>query len=233
MIKKILLVFTVIFQVYISNAQDIVYTRDKYPEMRYLGLSGTVYFNTYNQIKGSAFLFDTWSKGNIFLKNGVVLKDINFKIDLFAQQVLIYHEILKRIIIIDKSNLEGLTFVNNDVERKFKKLDGLKTRSLANDGIIVEALTEGPISFYKVFYKNKIALSDPVKPFIDEFSDELEYYILKDSIYFSVRPGKHNLIKLFPEYKTEIKQHVRQFHLRLRKESDFSKALSYLNELKK
>jgi hypothetical protein len=233
MIKKIYLFVTLISLVLICNGQDVVFTRDRHPEMRYLGLSGTVFYNTYNQIKGSAFLYDNWTKGNIVLKNGVVLNDINFKIDLFAHQVLVYHEVLKRIIVIDKYNLESLNFNDSGKERKFKKLDGLKTRSTAKDGTMAEVLAEGNISFYKVFFKNKIALSDPVKPFIDEFTDEADYYILKDSVYLHVNLGKHNLIKIFPEYKNEIKQHIRQLRLRPGKEYDFSKVITYINELKK
>jgi len=216
----------------LSKGQEVVYTRDKYPDMRYLGLSGTVFYNTYNQIKGSAYLIDSWSKGNIRLKNGVILNDINFKIDLFAHRVLIYHEILKRIIVIDKDNIESLEFSTGDIKRKFKKLDGLKTRTTIKDGIIAEVLSEGKVSCYKVFYKNKIALSEPVKPFIDEFTDLEEYYIFKDSLYLPVKLRRHNLIKMFPEYKTEIKQHIRQSKLRPRREADFAKIVGFINNLK-
>jgi hypothetical protein len=231
--RKLILCLAFVSLVPLSKGQDVLGTRDKYPEMRYLGLSGSLYYNTYNQVKGSAYLSETWTKGIIILTNGVALKDVSFKIDFYTQQLLVYHEILKRVIAIDNINLRYLVFNDNDVERKFIKFDGLKTLTAAKNGLIVEALTEGKISFYKVFYKNKISLLEPVKPYIDEFTDATKYYLLKGSVYIPVNPGKRNLIKIFPEYKADIKQHIRKSHLKLRKEKDFSMAVSYINALEK
>jgi hypothetical protein len=230
--KKITSCLFVLFIVCVSFAQDFVSTRDKYPEMKYLGLSGTLYYNSYYQVKGSAYLADNWTKGTIFLTNGIALKDVNFKIDLFTQQVLIYHDILKRVITIDNNNFGHLAFNENGHERMFKKVKGLRTQSAAIDGIIVEALTEGNIAFYKVYYKNKISLLEPVKPYIYEFTNSTRYFILKDADYLPVKCGRRNLIKIFPEYKAVIKQYIRQSHLKLKKEGDFSKAVGYINNLK-
>jgi hypothetical protein len=231
--NRILICLSFIFIVSVSYGQDVVSTRDRYPEMKYLDLSGTIYHNSYFQVKGSAYLSDEWTHGTIFLTDGTTLKNISFKIDLYTQQILVYHDILKRVITIDNHKFGYLVFNENSKLRKFKLVDGLKTQSAAKEGVVVEALSEGKIGFYKVYYKNKNPLLEPSLPFIYEFMDVSRYFILKGSSYFPVKCRKHNLIRLFPEYKANIKQHIRQSHLKLKKESDFSKAVDYINELEK
>lgn len=217
----------------ISYAQEVVLSSDEHPEMRYLGISGKIFFNEYQQIRGSGYLSDDWTLGDIIFNNGTVVKNINLKIDIYAHQVLMYHDLLKRILILEKKDINTVVLHENGVDRKFKRLDIDRLKSYSADGIFVEVLTEGKVTFSKLFFKERIFLSSPVKPYIYEFLNGKEYRISYNSRNTAISLKKRALYKLFPENKLELKQYIRSSHLKLKKESDFSKAVSYINELKK
>jgi hypothetical protein len=230
--KLILILFLGVLYIF-SFGQEVLLTREKYPEMRYLGMSGNIYFNEYQQIKGSAFLFDDWTKSDIVFKNGTIVKDVNLKIDVYMHQVVIYHDLLKRLIQLDKNEVVSFTFNDNGRERKFKKLDENKSKATATDGIFVEILVEGKVSVYKVFYKERIFMSTPVKPYIYEFSQGNEYRLNVDNNDIRISLGKKSLYKLFPEHKPELKEYIRKSHLKLKKEVDFAKAAEFINQFYK
>jgi hypothetical protein len=214
-------------------AQDVTLTSEKYPEMRYLGVSGNVYYNAYQQIRGSAFLISDWTLGDVYFKNGINVKNVNLKIDLYSHQVIMYQDILKRIVTLDKKEVTTFVLKDQGKERKFNLENITRSKSASTDGLYVEILTEGKIVFQKVYYKERIFLTTPVKPFIYEFVDGKEYRLKYNSKDIIISLNKRTLYKLFPENKQELKQYIRNLHLKLKKEEDFSKAISFISGLKK
>jgi hypothetical protein len=211
------------------KAQDIILTHDKYPELKYIGLTGKVYYNTYIQVKGSAYLSSDWQKGSITLENGEVLNDVSFKCDVYNHQLLVYNESIKRVILIDKYSIKGFSFIENGEERNFIRINDINTRAVSIDGNFVEVLSSGYISLYKLIYKNKIALSTPVMPFIDEFNDGVEYHLMIGSAEEQINLRKTLLIRKFPEYKADIKHYIRKTNLKVKHEKDFIRVIQYLN----
>lgn len=212
-------------------AQEVLLTSEKYTEMRYLGVAGNIYYNEYQQIKGSAFLYNEWTLGDVYFQNGTIVKNVNLKIDLYSHQVMMYQDLLKRIVTLNKKEVKTFFLHDKGVEREFRLEDITRSKSFASDGLYVEILTGGKISFHKVYYKERIFLSTPVKPFIYEFVDGKEYRLKYNSKDLQISLSKRTLFKLFPEHKQELKQHIRNMHLKLKKEEDFAKAVRFLSEL--
>jgi hypothetical protein len=140
---------------------------------------------------------------------------------------------LKRILVIDKKDINRLVLHDKGVERKFKRLDISRSKSYSTDGIFIEILAEGEVTFSKLYFKERIFLSTPVRPFIYEFIDGKEYRLSYNTQNTVISIRKRTLYKLFPEHKQELKQYIRSSHLKLKKEGDFIKAVNYLNHLKK
>lgn len=229
------IVFSVLLSLILTTikAQEVVLSSDKYPEIQFLGLSGKVFFNEYQQVRGSAFLFDDWSKGDVYYTNGTIVKNINLKLDIYTHQVLAYQDLLKRILILEKKDIKSIVLYNLGVEHVFKRVNISKSKSYSIDGIFVEVLAEGKISFYKLYYKERIFLSTPVKPYIYEFSMGKEYYLDYNSESSVISLGRRSLFKRFPELKTDLKQYIRSSHLKLKTEKDFALTIDYLNSIKK
>jgi hypothetical protein len=213
-------------------AQQQVLVSELHPELRYYPLKGKVYYLNYIQIKGSAFLSgEEWMSGDLILTNGKRLNNIRFKIDIYAHRILVYHDYLKRIVTISKKDISELYVKDNEQPRKFVFIADIPTKAKVSDGCYFEVLSEGRISFYKLFYKDVLPLRTPEMPLLDEFLDEITYFLKDGDTVRSIRLRKKVLFKLYPQYKSEMKEFIRRQNLQLRKESDFSMAISHLGSV--
>jgi hypothetical protein len=140
---------------------------------------------------------------------------------------------LKRILILDKKDINMVILHDKGVDRKFKRIEINRSKSNAVDGIFVEVLAEGKVTLYKLFFKERVFLSTPVKPFIYEFIDGREYRLDYNSENKIISLNKRILFKMFPENKPEIKQFIRSSRLKVKNDIDFAKAVIYINGLKK
>lgn len=213
------------------KAQQVLVS-EMYPELKYYPLKGQVYYQDYIQVKGSAFLKgENWMKGDLILTSGERMNDINFKFDIYAHRVLVYHEFLKRVVSISKKDLTEFYIKDSGSQRRFIFLSEISTKASVSHGCYVEVLSEGRLSFYKLYYKDVLPLRTPVMPLLDEFLDESTYYLKDGDKMNSFRLNKKSLIKLYPQYKSEIKQFVRKKNLHLRNQSDFVIAVSHLGRV--
>lgn len=213
------------------SAQDKLLVSDRFPEMKYSRVVGDVYYNEYVQIKGNAFLTEDWSKGDILLKDGHTIIDIQFKIDAYKQRLLIYQEYLKRIVILDKHLIQSFTLFENGESMQFILEESYKTRANSDDGSFLEVLLKDSISLYKLYSRDVTPLGGSQGVFLDEFNDEINYYIYENGKYEHVRISKSFLINRYPQFKDEMKRFIRKERLHVKKEKDFVLALLHLGEL--
>lgn len=213
------------------SAQDKLLVSDRFPEMKYSRVVGDVYYNEYVQIKGNAFLTEDWSKGDILLKDGHTIIDIQFKIDAYKQRLLIYQEYLKRIVILDKHLIQSFTLFENVESMQFILEESYKTRANSDDGSFLEVLLKDSISLYKLYSRDVTPLGGSQGVFLDEFNDEINYYIYENGKYEHVRISKSFLINRYPQFKDEMKRFIRKERLHVKKEKDFVLALLHLGEL--
>lgn len=214
----------------ITNAQEVLLSSQQYPEMQNLGISGNVFLNEYQQVRGSAFLIDDWTNGDLYLKNGKSVKNVSLKFDMYTHEVHLYHNILKRVVVLDKKEINMFVLHQNNKERIFKRMANNSSKAYASNGAFMEIFNDGKLSFYKISFNEKVVLSAPVKPYIYEFVNKKEYKLSYNSKETTIKPGRRALIKLFPEKKQELKQYIRKSHLKLSNENDFAKTVEYLNE---
>lgn len=213
------------------SAQDKLLVSDRYPEMKYSRVLGDVYYNEYIQIKGNAFLTGDWSTGDVLLKDGHTIKDIKFKLDAYKQQLLIYQEFLRRIVILDKQLIQSFTLYENGESILFILEESYKTRANSEDGSFLKVLLKGEISFYKLYSRDVTPLGASQGVFLDEFSEKINYYLFENGKYEHVRISKSFLLNRHPQFKDEMKRFIRKEKLHVKKEKDFVVALAYLGQL--
>lgn len=230
LLSLFILSLTILFANRLS-AQDKLLVSDRYPEMKYSRVLGDVYYNEYVQIRGNAFLTENWSMGDILLKDGHTIKDIQFKLDAYKQRLLIYQEYLRRIVILDKHLIQSLTLYENGENMLFILEESYKTRASSEDGSFLKILLKGEISFYKLYSRDVIPLGASQGVFLDEFSEEINYYIYENGKYEHVRISKSFVINRYPQFKDEMKRFIRKERLQVKKEKDFVLALAYLGQL--
>ena len=228
----ILLFLIVFFGMNSLESRGQVLESERYPELRYYPLRGEVYYVDYIQIKGTPFLNgEEWMRGELILMDGEKIDNVSIKLDVYAHRVLVYQEYLRRIVSISKNDIREFYVGDKEPLRHFIFFDQTATKAKVTDGVYFEVLSEGRISFYKLYFKDVLPLRTPEMPLLDEFLDEEAYYIRDGETIRYIRMNKNSLIKMYPEYKSEIKQFIRRKNLRLREENDFSLTVSYLGSV--
>lgn len=229
--KEIILFFVLVFCGQHLFAQEMKLASDVYTEHRYYPLRGKAFFKAYRQIKGNAYLTKDWVDGTIYLANGEILKSVKYKIDVYAHYLLVYNEYLKRVIILPRSEVKSFTVDSNNKQRLFKRVTANRNLKSMNNEFFLEVLKEGHISLYKLYFRDVTPLRTPEMPFIDEFVNGENYYIVYQGNWESVRLRRSSLNKQFPAYKDEIKQYTRTYKLKLKREEDFSQVIHYISQI--
>ena len=212
--------------------QASVLVSEIHPELRYYPLKGMVYYQDYLQIKGTAFLHgENWVTGDLILASGRNISDVKFRIDIYSHRILVYQEYLKRIIVVSKKDISEISITDVNPPRKFVFLKGIPSRAKVSDGCYFEALSEGKLSFYKLYYKDVLPLRTPEMPLLDEFVDRVSYFLIDGETINNVRLQKKVLTRMYPKYKPGLKQFIRKKDLHLRREADFITAVSYLSSV--
>ncbi|MBN1187483.1 MAG: hypothetical protein JXB49_34725 [Bacteroidales bacterium] len=215
--------------------QGLPLSGEMYPELNYYGLSGDVFYNDYLNVKGSAFLYNDWQKGDLILKNGDVLTNINLKFDLYANNLIVYHDLLHYQVLLDEGNVKGFTLRSASGEKYFiaRENKGIKTKYETTDDIIMQVLAEGEVSLYKLEYRKMQKQSKSNEKTTAEFLNRKEYHFFIKGQDYNVKWKKKLLLGYYSDYKSDINFYVRHHHLRLRKENDLVELVQYLNSLVK
>jgi hypothetical protein len=202
-----------------------------YPEHRYYPLNGEVFFKAYRQVKGNAYLTDDWITGTITLQNGKELKNVKFKADVYKHYIIVYNEYLKRVISLPQADIKSFVYEEGGQRHEFRLIEANRNLKNLNNIFFLEVLKEGHISFYKLYYRDVTPLRTPEMPFIDEFVPNVNYFLVYQDDWVSVKLKRSSLTKRYPEYKSEIKQFFRKNKLRPRREKDFAEAVDYLGQI--
>ncbi len=229
--KRVLLLLLVIFSVSVLYPQNYLGTLQKFPELKYRSLAGAVYYQTYKQTMGSAFLDDDYKIGRIFLENGESIKDVKVKFDLFANALIVYDDVKQQLIIIDKDIVKGFEIDRNNGTEKYIRLQNIKDRSESIYGSYVKVLAEGKNSLYKLQYKEQLYLADPTDLFMYEFDGKSEFHLFMGGKDVTIKLRRSVLRKLFPEHKVEIRKFIHQQKITASSEAGFARVLEFINTL--
>jgi hypothetical protein len=229
--RRFIVLAILLFNAGFCYSQEAVLSSEIFPELRFAALKGEVFYSAYRQIKGNAYLTENWTTGTINLKNGEAIRNVQFKFDIYGHRILVYQEYLKRVVIPEKTDIESFAFTENGKTRKFKSVNADLTSQKILSNYFLEILTEGSVSFYKLFYCNVLPLKTPEMPYIDEFIAQKDYYIFYNGRYEPAKTKKSFLFNKFPQYKPELKKYIRENKLKLKRENDFAAVIRHLSVL--
>jgi hypothetical protein len=228
-VVALLLIFTGIINL---SAQELKLASEAYPEHRYYPLRGEAFFSAYRQIKGSAYLTDDWVKGDVWLTEGDILKNVQYKFDVYAHRLLVYNDYLKRVIILEKDHVRQFTFKMADgKERIFRKIEADHPLRLTSKEYFQEIIEEGTVSVYKLYFRDISPLRTPEMPFIDEFVNGVHYYCVYQNKWELAKLHRSYLYKKFPTHKIELRQFIRDHKLKAKDDDDLKEIMNYLNQI--
>lgn len=229
---KRFVLFAIILLPFLSiKSQEAILISELYPELRYHELKGEVSFAEYKQVKGSPFLFEDWMQGDIFLDNGKEINNVMIRLDVFAHRILVYHENLKRVVLIEKQHANEFILQVGSEEKRYRKLFNVNSKAKVLDGCYFEVLSEGEISLFKLNFLDLYTINDPGSIFIEEFYEQKNYIVFVNNEYRQIRLRKNYFYHNYPQYKDQLRKYIRKNKLKVGTEKDFVKAVNYLNEI--
>ena len=181
--------------------------------------NGKIWLGMYFNVYGTEFLIeDKWYKADVSV-NGIYFEDVEVKYDIYNDDLLAnYYS--KRIIILNKENIEEFTLYTGDRELLFRNV---KDRY-------------GLEGYYQVIYEGKSRLLKKWKKkraqFViearyDEFQSDDVLILVKDEVAYEVK-NRRKLLKVMDDNKREIRSFMRQENIH----PDFNKPESIVPVLK-
>jgi hypothetical protein len=169
-----------------------------------------------------------WSRGNIILNNGEVIKDRNIRYDGFADQ-LVVSVIDKNVkLAVEKNTIQGfdIKMFNSDRMLHYKRVNVKDFYSANYHTALLQVLVAGKTSLYA--YRNLQYVGQTY-----ELQDNFSYFIIKEdgTMYHFRNFSRRYIARLFPDKKVILKSQLRKQHNRVRDEDHLIKAIEMANSL--
>jgi hypothetical protein len=189
----------------------------------------------YEGIKGTPYLFDTWKEGNIFLKDSSLIRDINIKYNIYTDDVLYLNSKSGDSLIIDRHRIDAFEIQGDSsadllLFRDISLKPGSKDKSTFAR-VLYNGKTKLLIKYIKVFIKADYKGAYTAGRRYDEYTDNSQYYIIKDNELNRIRLNKKAIIKVLADRENEIKSFIDKEGTALDNENDVIKLLEYYDSL--
>ncbi|MEQ6166786.1 MULTISPECIES: hypothetical protein [unclassified Ekhidna] len=183
------------------------------------------YTKTYNDIEGTAFLFDEWSFGKVLTRGQQLINDVKLKYNVFAD-VLIYREDDKAREIPNKV-IQGFTIILPEKEYEFFFYPKVKYVQKIIDGDNFQLYKK----YKKSIQKGQAATGYNSGNTSDKFVDDILYYYSLNNSELSLFPKRNKeRYSIFDEMIPQgSKKWFKSQKLKIGKEEDIRKAVNLLN----
>ncbi len=206
--------------------------------LRELGsVSGTgnvqTFDNRYEGTKGTPYVFEAWSQGEIFLKSKkkVLVKELNY--NCYDNELVYLDPATKVVRLINRFTVDLFYLLNGSDTLLFVPIEP------DNDGefLFAQVLYQGGSNVYKRYQKEFVRANYEggysADRKYDEFADKSELYFSKqnDEKFYRVRKSKKQILEAFPGDEDAISSYIKAEKLDLKKEEDVVKLLKYYDSL--
>lgn len=235
-----MLLLLIIITVLSSAQSKVSMVRTEENLLRIAKKDGTVFTTNmdelYEGVRGTPYLFNKWKRGNVYLNNNTLIKNVNIKYNIYTDDLLYLNSSSGDSLIIDRSKIY-----------KFEIID-----KLSDDIILIEEMQTKPgkpdkKTFVRVIYdgKSKFILKY-IKSFIranykgayasgnkyDEYTDDQQYFIFIDENNpAKIKLNKKSFIKTLSAKEDKVKAFISMHNLTLKNENEVVELLEYYDSL--
>jgi hypothetical protein len=187
-----------------------------------------LYVYQYEDVKGSAFLFDNWTPGTVILQNHVTFENVPLKFDVKSNEFIFNRN--DSSFQLGPDAIEIKLYPNGGDSLVFK--NGFEINAAVHTSKYLQELVTGKLTFLKFLKKNIEEYSiygDATK--YKRFVELYDYFIYKDGKADPVRINKKELQRLFPDKWDIISRYLSQNNFSGKDEKSFVAAIRYYNSL--
>lgn len=181
----------------------------------------------YENITGSPYLTDDWSKGLVKLQSGQTYKEVKVKYDQVADELHF------------ENNGKELVFINPISEFKIKLLkDGSEKDLYFKNGFASD-----PKAFYQVLADGKATLIKKNRKIIVDktpynsatavkiIESQTKYYLYSDNKLEPLKNNKKSILSVLSDKKGLLDSYIQKENLNLINDEDLGKLITYYNSL--
>jgi len=171
------------------------------------------------------YYIDSWCMGDVVFSTGDFIKQIPLRYDCLNNQ-LVWLNVKVGQVKLDNQNISEFSLYDAGLSYRFRKT------KINNSDVYCELLFENKI---KLFAQRKIIIGSTVYELdaIYLCYKRIPVYIfeIKGKTYFCKKPKIKSLIETFPQAKEQIKQLIKQKHLKCKSENDFIEIIKNCEEI--
>ncbi|WP_372755460.1 hypothetical protein [Mariniflexile sp.] len=192
-----------------------------------------------NEIKGKDYIYNEWNKGELFIKDSVVMKQEFLKYDVYNDRILIkFRDNPIEIVAIEDEKIKGFVIFDSGLNHYFVMLDGINFVDTVKNGYY-EILGNNFKSNFLikknikvVFDPNRSKGSQTINNLPLEFQDKTIYYLKNaDGLYEEVRLKEKDFMQILNSNQEATSNFIKENKLRFTKEEDVIKIVDYYYSL--
>lgn len=195
-------------------------------------ITGTPFNIYYMMYEGYPFTNENWTNGSVTLISGETYSDLQLKYDALREDVVYYNSLNHNMISIDKDIITQFELsYPNGITETFKCLTGKGLGN--NNGKYFAIIYEDSISLvtkYITRIQNN-SNANPASRKTGELLHREENYIWDKQTLQTVPRSRSKLIKLYPQFKDELRHFASKNHIKMRSKADVAKMIEELNRL--
>ncbi len=194
-------------------------------------IGGTVYTFQYDDIQGTPFLNDKWSKAIIVMNDQKIYTNQPLKFDLYKNKFVFNRD--NAIYELTTAATTIYLFPNEgDTSERMVYKNGYQINSFITPANYLQVLAEGKASLLKLHKKNLeefMEYNDATK--YKRFKTVEQYYIFQNGVYTSVTLGVKNLETQTGAKWPQVSAYLKQNGMSGKNEKDWAAAIKYYNSL--
>lgn len=190
------------------------------------------FIELYKDVEGHPYLYDEVTTGDIKLINNQVIKNIQFKLNIY-ENVIEYSKDGQLINIVAKQ-VKGFTLKTPDGKQIREFRNGFKgDMGKTNQYTFFETFYVGQkVSVLQYIYKNLLKANYQIQFDVGNKTDKFgkihkRVYVIKDGQAQKVKLSKKSILKLFSDQKKKIKQFIEDNKLKCNIVEDLTKVARY------
>lgn len=184
----------------------------------------------YENVSGTPYFLDIWSKGKVTTKSGKHFVDIPLKYDIMNDKVIFKGDDGNIMDFLEPVSTFEITDAN--LSNSYKFTNGLPITDGLNASSFFQVIANGKISLFKRVYKKITESKDYGSATVNKSFDSYSaYYVLQNGNLSKISINKKSLIGLLPNKEQEITDYLKKEKTDFKQDSDLKKLFEYINKI--
>ncbi|MGI4750649.1 MAG: hypothetical protein ACRYFB_08450 [Janthinobacterium lividum] len=196
-------------------------------------VNGTVVQSVdYSDIKGSQYLYEEWTKGDITMYDNTIYKNMDVKYSLLddklyfkgkdGQQVMSFSNPVKEFTVNDPSSaIKPITF-----REGYKNIPGITMNSFLE--ILVSGKTQLLKKVSKRIQTENVYPNTSVNKY---FTESKQYYLYILDRGTLIKNDKKTILSILSDKKVPLENYIKENNLNLKEDNDLEKLITYYNSI--